>query len=99
MSLPFLCEVLQQNNLFAWEIRFVSLERFDLENYRALRKKPSMEGKKQDSGCNHLDNLTSDKNPEEESQGKDELSLLAHLIQSHQKNQNLEIMLLDFPKS
>lgn len=24
MSLPFLCEVLQQNNLFAWEIRFVS---------------------------------------------------------------------------
>lgn len=24
MSLPFLCEVLQQNNLFAWEIRLVS---------------------------------------------------------------------------
>lgn len=53
--------------------------RSDLENYGAFRK-ISSGGEKQACGHDHLAKLTSDKNPEEESQGKGERSLPASVF-------------------
>ncbi|KAF3819137.1 hypothetical protein GH733_013287 [Mirounga leonina] len=62
-------EVLQENDTMASSKKIIeTFGRSDLENYGALRKISS--GEKQACGHDHLTKLTSDKNPEEESQGK-----------------------------
>lgn len=100
MSLPFLCEVLQQNNLFAGEIRFVSFSiAWEGLTLRIMGSQENQQWRRKASLLpDHLAKLTSDKNLEEESQSKGEPSPLACLLQSHKKIKISQQMLKDFPQ-